>query len=266
MNIRPIGILDSGVGGLTVLREIRAILQHEPIAYLADSANLPYGSKTDIWIQQRVLHLADQMVNRYDIKALVVACNTATAAAAGALRGHLSIPVIAMEPAVKPASEATKSGTVGILATEGTIRSARLAGLLKTFADGLHVITRPCPGLVEMIENSEPGSAELRQNVEQFLQPLLHQGADTIVLGCTHYPLLRELIRDIVGPDIHLIDTGAAVARQTLRQLTRHELLGPPVDQPAIRLFTTGPTDVFSGVIQRLFTDLACMPVGHFSE
>jgi len=266
MSIRPIGILDSGVGGLTVLREIRAILPHEPMAYLADSANLPYGSKTDIWIQQRVLHLADQMVNRYDIKTLVVACNTATAAAAGALRGHLSIPVIGMEPAVKPASEATKNGTVGILATEGTIRSARLAGLLKAFADGLHVITRPCPGLVEMIENSEPGSAELRENVEQFLQPLLHQGADTIVLGCTHYPLLRELIRDIVGPDIHLIDTGAAVARQTLRQLTRQGLLGPPVDQTAIRLFTTGPTDVFSGVIQRLFTDLASVPVGHFTE
>lgn len=266
MSLRPIGILDSGIGGLTVLRELRDILPHEPMVYLADSAHLPYGSKADAWIQQRVVHLAGQLVNRYDIKALVVACNTATAAAAGALRGHLSIPVIGMEPAVKPASEATKSGIVSILATEGTIRSARLAGLLKAFADGLHVITRPCPGLVELIESSEPGSGDLRQAVEQFLQPLLHQGADTIVLGCTHYPLLRDLIRDIVGPDIHIIDTGAAVARQTLRQLTRHDLLGPPVDQPAIRLFTTGPTDVFSGVIQRLFPDLACMPVGHFTE
>jgi len=264
MSTRPIGFLDSGIGGLTVLHEIRAILPHEPLVYLADSANLPYGSKTEIWIRQRVVKLAGKLVNEHDIKALVIACNTATAAAAGALRATLDIPVIGMEPAVKPASEATKNGTIGILATEGTIKSARLAGLLKAFADGLNVITQPCPGLVEMIESEIPDSPALREHLACCLQPLLHQGADTIVLGCTHYPLLRELVHELAGPNIRIIDTGAAVARQTLHQLTRHELLGPPVDQPAIHLLTTGITDTFSGVIGRLFPELANIPASQF--
>ena len=266
MKTRPLGILDSGIGGLTVLHEIHAILPHEPLVYLADSANLPYGSKSEAWIRDRTLQLAKALVREQNIKALVVACNTATAAAATNLRAVLDIPVIGMEPAVKPASEATRNGVIGILATEGTIKSARLAGLLKAFADGLHVVTQPCPGLVELIESSEPDSVELRQKVGQFLQPLLLQGADTIVLGCTHYPLLREMIHELVGPGIRIIDTGAAVARQTLHQLTRYDRLGPPVDKPTIRLFTTGPTDTFSGVIQRLFPELAAMPVGSITE
>jgi len=266
MSHRPLGILDSGIGGLTVLREVRAILPHEPIVYLADSANLPYGSKTDDWIRQRVLELAKALAGQHDIKALVVACNTATAAAAGALRAVLDIPVIAMEPAVKPATEATKSGTIGILATEGTIKSARLAGLLKAFADGLNVVTQPCPGLVEMIEAEEPDSSQLRKKLECCLHPLLQRNVDTIVLGCTHYPLIGEIIHDIAGPDIRIIDTGAAVARQTLHQLTRYDLLGPPAEGSDIRLFTTGPVDTFSGVIQRLFPELAAMPASTFTE
>lgn len=220
----PIGVFDSGVGGLSVLHAIRAALPHENLLYVADSRHVPYGSKSAEYIQARSRVLS-RFLLEHGAKVIVVACNTATAAAAAMLRVTFDAPVVAMEPAVKPAVAATRSGVVGVLATVGTLKSAQFAALLDRFGQGVEVVTQPCPGLPEQVEAGELDTPTTRALLEQYTAPLLARGADTIVLGCTHYPFLRPLITDIVGPEIALIDTGAAVARQLGRVLERQELL-----------------------------------------
>lgn len=208
-----IGVFDSGVGGISVLREIRALLPHEDLLYVADSGHCPYGNKSDDYIRERSLHIAGWLIER-DVKALVVACNTATAAAAGLLRATFAVPVVAMEPAIKPAVAATRSGVVGVLATVGTSRSERLTALIERFGRGVQILTQPCPGLVEQVEAGDLDGPITRSLLQGYLDPLLKRGADTLVLGCTHYPFLRPVIADIVGAHVALIDTGAAVARR----------------------------------------------------
>lgn len=225
---RPIGVFDSGVGGLSVLREIRRHLPAESLIYCADSGYAPYGERPAADIRARSLELAE-FLRGQGAKAIVVACNTATAAAATALReAWPDMPVIAMEPAVKPASAATKSGTVGVLATVGTLASARFAALLDNFGHGVEVVTRPGVGLVEAVERGELDTPATRALLEAHLQPLLAEGADVIVLGCTHYVFLRPLIETIVGPAVKVIDTGAAVVRQLERRLHETRLLASP--------------------------------------
>ncbi len=214
----PIGVFDSGVGGLSVLREIRARLPAEDLVYIADSAHVPYGNKTPEFILERSRALARFLAAR-GCKALVIACNTATAAAAQTLRDEWAMPVVAMEPAVKPAVAATKSGVVGVLATVGTLRSARFAGLLETSGAGVRIETQAAPGLVECVEEGRTDAPETAALVASFVAPLVERGADVIVLGCTHYPFLRSVIANAAGPGVALIDTGAAVARQLERRL-----------------------------------------------
>lgn len=216
---RPIGIFDSGVGGLSVLREIRSLLPDETLLYCADSGHAPYGDKSQQLIRERSLELAEFLV-RHEVKAIVIACNTATAAAGRALRERWpSLPIIGMEPAVKPATAATQSGTVGVLATVGTLASAQFAALLDNFGKEVHVVTEPGVGLVEAVERGELAAESTRHLLEAHLKPLLDAGADVIVLGCTHYVFLRGLVEAIVGPQVKVIDTGAAVARQLARKL-----------------------------------------------
>ena len=222
-NNGPIGVFDSGVGGLSVLRHIRALLPHEDLLYIADSGNAPYGDKPPGWIRERSLELAGWLVDR-GAKAIVIACNTATAAAAGALRERLALPVIGMEPAVKPAAAATRTGVVGVLATVGTLKSAQFAALLDRFASGIEVVTQPCPGLVECVERGELDDPATRALVARHVAPLLARGADTLVLGCTHYPFLRPLIAEAAGPQVALIETGGAVARQLMRRLDEAQI------------------------------------------
>ncbi|RMH61142.1 MAG: glutamate racemase, partial [Zetaproteobacteria bacterium] len=183
---------------MSVTREIRRLLPQEPLAYVADEALLPYGDKPPTVIRQRLLELGDWLHAVQRVKMLVIACNTATAAAASALRRALPIPIIGMEPAVKPAASATRNRRIGVLATEGTLKSARFAGLLRTFAAGLHVYTQPCPGLVEAIEADD--QARIRALLTRFLKPLRQRRIDTLVLGCTHYPLVRRHIAELAGP------------------------------------------------------------------
>jgi glutamate racemase len=215
----PIGVFDSGVGGLSVLHDIRAALPHEDLIYVADSGHVPYGSKSQEYIQQRSITLSQFLIEQ-QVKAIVVACNTATAAAARLLRTRFALPIVAMEPAVKPAAAATRSGVIGVLATVGTIKSAQLAALLERFGRGIEVVTQPCPGLVERVEAGDLDGPATRALLERYVAPLIERKVDTIVLGCTHYPFLRPLIADIVGSDVALIDTGAAVARQLQRVLS----------------------------------------------
>lgn len=214
----PIGMFDSGVGGISVLQHVRAALPHEDLVYLADSFHAPYGNKTPEDIQARAMALTQFLVTQ-GCKAVVIACNTATAAAAGLLRATFDIPIIGMEPAVKPAANATKSGVIGVLATTGTLKSAQFAGLLEHYGQHVQVVTQACIGLVECIEKGELATAHTRQLLERYLHPLLDAGADTIVLGCTHYPFVKEAIADIVGHQVSLIDTGAAVARHLQHRL-----------------------------------------------
>lgn len=218
-NNAPIGIFDSGVGGLSILHEIHALLPNEKLLYIADSANAPYGDKSVSFIQQRCLVLAKQLIKQGS-KALVVACNTATTEAIALLRQQLSLPIIGVEPAVKPAAKHSKNNIIGILATHRTIQSQRIQQLIQYYAQGVKVITQPCPGLMEIVEsNQESYSNQDLQLLQSYIHPLLEQQIDTLVLGCTHYPFLLEPIRDIVGSDMLILETGKPVALQLQRTL-----------------------------------------------
>mgnify|MGYP002712388825 CR=1 FL=1 len=233
-NSAPIGVFDSGVGGLSVLREIHVQLPHEALLYVADSGHVPYGEKSAEFIRERSQRIAEFLLGQ-GAKALVLACNTATVAAVADLRERYpDLPIVGMEPAVKPAAAATRSGVVGVLATTGTLKSARFAALLDRFASDVRVVTQPCPGLVECVEAGDLDSPSVRQLLQGYVEPLLAAGCDTLILGCTHYPFLRPLLRQLVPADVALIDTGAAVARQLQRLLEQGDALAAqPTSHPA---------------------------------
>lgn len=232
MREAPIGVFDSGVGGLSVLNEINQRLPNESLLYVADCGHIPYGEKSPEFIRQRCAVMAD-FFQQQGAKALVLACNTATVAAVADLRQRYPAwPIVGMEPAVKPAAAATRSGVVGVLATTGTLQSAKFAALLDRFANDVRVITQPCPGLVELIETGDLHSEALCTLLQGYVEPLLAAGCDTLILGCTHYPFLKPLLSQMLPASVILIDTGAAVARQLQRLLAERDLLacGPASD------------------------------------
>ncbi|WP_321350637.1 glutamate racemase [Halopseudomonas oceani] len=214
----PIGVFDSGVGGLSVLREIRRLLPGEDLLYVADSGHVPYGEKPPEAIRERSMRIAEFLIAQ-GARALVLACNTATAAAVNELRSTFDMPIIGMEPAVKPAAAVTRNGKVGVLATTGTLQSAKFAALLDRFARDVQVLTQPCPGLVECVERGDLQGPEVRVLLQTYLAPLMQAGCDTVILGCTHYPFLKPLLRELLPEDIQLVDTGEAVARQLQARL-----------------------------------------------
>jgi len=198
----PIGVFDSGLGGLTVVREMRRRLPDEQIIYVGDTANAPYGARSEEEIRALSRGMARYLLDEFSCRGLVIACNTATAAAAEAVRAAVApTPVVAMEPAVKPAAAATRTGKVGVLATVGTLASARFAALLERHrGDGrVEFLTQPCPGFVEAVEQNRIDAPETRALAESYIRPLLERGADTLVLGCTHYPAMRALIAAVAG-------------------------------------------------------------------
>lgn len=217
----PIGVFDSGVGGLSVLRHIRNLLPHEDLIYCADSRYAPYGDRPEAEICGRSGVLSAYLSGQ-GCKAIVVACNTATAAAVSLLRQQFAVPVIGMEPAVKPAVAASRRGIIGVLATTGTLQSARFAALLDSYGSTVTIITQGCPGLVELVETAQLHTPEADARVHHYVRPLLQAGADTIVLGCTHYPFLRHLVARHAGASVTLVDTGEAVARQVKNWLGVH--------------------------------------------
>ncbi len=251
----PVGVFDSGVGGLSVLREIRRRLPHESLLYLADSAHVPYGEKSPEYIRERCRIIAAFFVEQ-GAKALVLACNTATAAGVTELRElYPDLPIIGMEPAVKPAAAATRSGVVGVLATTGTLKSARFAALLDRFAGDVRVITQPCPGLVERIEAGDLASANTRAMLEGWVGPLLAQGCDTLILGCTHYPFIRPLLAQLLPGDVRLIDTGAAVARHLHELLAERHLLSS--GEASQRFYCSGDPQRMAEVLPILWGEQA---------
>ncbi len=219
----PIGVFDSGIGGLSVLKEIHSLLPHENLIYVGDSSHAPYGDKSAKYILDRSQRIADFLLDQ-GVKTIVVACNTATAEAATQLRETLDVPVIGLEPAIKPASQLSKSGIIGVLATQRTISSERLLGLTERYAKNKKVLAQACPGLVEQVEACELSSAKTLTLLNQYIQPLLNQGVDALILGCTHYPFLMPIIRSIVGNEIEILETGKPVAKQLKRILQKNQL------------------------------------------
>lgn len=220
----PIGVFDSGVGGISVLRELRTLLPHEDFIYYADSGYCPYGGKPQAEIRARACAISEELLAR-GAKLIVVACNTATIAAVEHLRETYPVAFVGMEPAVKPAVAQTRSGVVGVLATGAALAGEKFHKLMAAHARDVRIITQPCPGLVECVERGDLDGAQAQALVRRYVTPLLAQGADTLVLGCTHYPFLRMLIQRVAGEAVTLIDTGAAVARQARRLLERDGLL-----------------------------------------
>jgi len=248
---RPVGVFDSGVGGLSVLRRIRADLPHERLLYVADSGHAPYGNKPDEFIAGRAVAITEFLLEQ-DVKAVVVACNTATAAAIVRLRARYPIPIIGIEPALKPAVALTRSGVVGILATGNTVRSDKFAHLLDQHGQRARVLVQPCPGLADCVEHGELSGPIPRTLLERYLQPLLAEGADTLVLGCTHYPFLMPLIQRLAGPNVTILDPSPAVARQLHRRLEAAELLADAHSPASGRYFTSGAPESTARLITRL--------------
>ena len=240
----PVGIFDSGLGGLSVLRAVRAQLPAERLVYVADSRYAPYGERDDDFVADRTLAIGEWLVSQ-GAKALVVACNTATAQSIALVRERMSIPLVGVEPGIKPAALGSRTRVAGVLATQSTLRSARFQALLERHAAGCRVLCQPGHGLVQAIERGDVGSPELLALLRGYLQPMLDAGADTLVLGCTHYPFLDAAIRSIVGERMTLIDTGVAVARQLQRVLDERGLrAGSPANGAgaagALRFCSTG--------------------------
>jgi glutamate racemase len=223
-NINPIGVFDSGVGGLSVLHEIRRVLPAEDLLYVADSGHAPYGDKSQEFIEARSIAISEFFVSR-NVKAIVVACNTATGAAIATLRSRFSVPIIAMEPAVKPAALNTQSGVIGVLATSRTLVSDNFVQLFARYGADVEILGQACPGLVEQVEAGDLSGNKTKLLLEQYVLPMLEREADIIVLGCTHYPFLAPLIQEIVGPTVAVIDSATAVARELRRRLEAANLL-----------------------------------------
>lgn len=221
----PIGVFDSGLGGLTVLRALRARLPAEDFLYFADTRFLPYGERPEAFLKERGVLIAQALAAR-GAKALVIACNTATAAAAEAIRAATALPVVALEPGVKPAAALTKIGVIGVLATTRTLESERFRRLVDNHAHHVKVLAQACPGLAEAIEDHGPGSPEVARLLDAYVAPLAKAGVDGVVLGCTHYPWVAEAIAERLPGGVRLIDTGEAVARQLERLLHAGNCLG----------------------------------------
>ena len=250
----PVGIFDSGVGGLSVLREIRRELPEEDLLYVADSGYAPYGDQSDEAIEKRAIAITQFLISE-SAKAIVVACNTATGVAVETLRSLFSVPVVAMEPAVKPAALNTTSGVVGVLATRQTLSSSKFSRLLVAHGADARILLQPCPGLVEQVEKGDLSSQATRSLVEQYVVPLLTQGADTLVLGCTHYPFLIPVIRAVAGESVTVIDPSAAVARELRRQLQMNELLSRGARPGTERFWTSGSLAKTQSIVAQLWTN-----------
>ena len=250
-NNSPIGVFDSGIGGLSVANAIYGLLPQESIYYFADTGRVPYGPRPKAEILQFSKQITQFLLDQ-GCKLIVVACNTATAAALEQLRLEWpDVPFVGMEPAVKPAAQATQSGKVGVLATLSTIQSDRYAHLMHRYAAEVEVLENPCIGLVPLIEQGGLQDYRTKKLLRAIVEPMLDQDVDTLVLGCTHYPFILPLLEEIVGPAFQIIDPAPAVARQVVRRLKEHQMATTSINPPQYHFFASGPTANL-----RLFTAL----------
>jgi glutamate racemase len=249
-----IGVFDSGVGGLSVLRAIRAAMPAEHLVYVADTGHAPYGDQSSEHITQRTLTVGNWLAEQ-GVKAITIACNTATVVAAKTLREQTHLPVVAIEPAIKPAMTQTRSGVVGVLATRQTVQSEAVARLVATYGADKQVLLQACPGLMEQVEQADLHSPQTEALLREFIAPLLAQGADTLVLGCTHYPFLRDTIARVAGEGVTLIDPAEAVARELKRRLGEAHALQQATDPGSVRFFTSGDMAQVQATIAHLWDE-----------
>jgi glutamate racemase len=247
-----IGVFDSGVGGLSVLRSLRELLPNESIHYFADQAHVPYGPRPLEEVRD-----FSRAITRFLLglkaKIIVVACNTASAAALYPLRQEFSqVPFVGMEPAVKPAVENTKTGVVGVLATPATFQGALYASVVERFGGDVQLLQDTCPGLVQQVEMGNLVGPATQKILESALMPMLSRGIDTVVLGCTHYPFVIPTIEKIVGASVRVIDPAPAVARQTSRLLELNGMVSPRLGQGSVRFYTSGDAKKFRGLLDEL--------------
>ncbi|MCP4020329.1 MAG: glutamate racemase [Desulfobacteraceae bacterium] len=251
MQNNPIGIFDSGVGGLTVVKEVQKILPNESIYYFADSGNCPYGSKTE----SETLRLTQKNIGfllNQGCKLIVVACNTVTAVAIDILRAKYKVPFIGMEPALKPASIHTKAKRIGVLATENTFNGRLFKETFQKYANGIEVHIQPGNGLVELVEKGNHKGEHARKLLEKYLNPMLAIGIDTLVLGCTHYPFFSELITSITHNEVKIIDPARAVARQTKKIINEFDIAAPKETCCEFTFFTTGEKRTAKNLLQQI--------------
>jgi len=245
----PIGVFDSGVGGLSVLRAIRNLLPGTPVLYLADQYHVPYGTRTLEEVRQFSKAVTEFLLLQ-GVKLIVVACNTASVAALKYLREAFpGVPFVGMEPAVKPAAEQTHSNVVGVLATYATFQGEMYNAVVDRFAQGVTILQDHCPGLVSEIEKGNLSGIETEKILREALEPMLAQGVDTVVMGCTHYPFVIPLIQKITGPAIKVIDPAPAIARQVQRLLNTHEWLPNNGDRATVTFITTGKAQEFKKML-----------------
>ena len=249
---QPVGVFDSGVGGLSVLRAIRKELPYEDLLYAGDSGWAPYGDRPGAIVIERAAAMTQFLADQ-GVKAVVVACNTATAIAVESLRSRFAVPIIAIEPAVKPAASRTRSRVVGVLATTGTLSSPNMAKLLADYGSDVEFLIQPCPGLADQVERGDLTSEETRRLVHGYVRPLTDKGADVLVLGCTHYPFLSALIQEIAGSGVDVIDPATAVARELRRRLESADLLLEGPEPGTERFWTTGGVGALAPIIEQLW-------------
>lgn len=246
----PIGVFDSGVGGISVLRELVSLLPNENFIFYGDSANAPYGTKTLEQVAQLTCQDAE-ILYKQGVKALVIACNTATSAAVKLLRErYTEIPVIGIEPALKPAVLSAEHPTVLVMATPMTLREEKFRRLMHRFEDEAEIIPLPCPGLVEFIERGEFESVDLKAFLENLFAPF--EKIDAVVLGCTHYPFVKKMIGKVLGEEVMLFDGGAGTARETRRKLEKFGLLNPSAERGKVVMQNSAPNPELPALCERL--------------
>jgi len=250
--ISPIGIFDSGVGGLSVLRAIRAQMREESVLYFGDQGHIPYGPRRMEQIRDFSEAITNFLLER-DAKLIIVACNTASAAALKYLRGKFpNVQFVGMEPAVKPAAETTQTGKVGVLATPATFQGALYASVVERFANGVELFQNTCNGLVQQIEHGNLNGNETRRILEDALHPMLENNIDTVVLGCTHYPFVIPLVQEIVGDKVRVIDPAPAVAKQALRLLEAGGVKSDSNERGEVRFYTSGDPNELRSMLPML--------------
>ena len=251
-DIRPVGVFDSGVGGLSVLRAIRHQLPEESVLYFGDQGHVPYGPRPREEIRG-FSYAITRFLLGLGAKLIVVACNTASAVALQSLRQAFpDISFVGMEPAVKPAAENTRTGVVGVLATPATFQGALYASVVERFAGNVTLLQNTCPGLVQEIERGALDGNKTRAILESALRPMMGRGIDTVVLGCTHYPFVIPLIQQIVGAEVRVIDPAPAVARQVARLLDSGGRRTAAERSGTVRFFTSGDATRFESLLPRL--------------
>lgn len=253
MQRKPIGIFDSGVGGTSVFKEIHQLLPNESIIYLADSFNAPYGNKSS----EEIKNLSEKNTRfliSMNCKLIIVACNTATTNAIGYLRSNFNLPFIGIEPAIKPAALQSKTGSIGILATKGTLASDLFHKTTNLYSNNIKVVEQTGAGIVELIESGKLYSEDMHNLLKTYLQPMILANIDHLVLGCTHYPYLIPMLKELLPENVKIIDSGEAVARQTKNILIHNQLLNTSEDQPNISFYTNTNPAVLKQLLENKYS------------